>query len=126
MLKHAAAALAVFAGLAAPAWADSETSDWALTTFTLDNGMDVVVLPDTRAPVVTHMVWYKVGAAHEAPGKSGIAHLFEHVMFQETDDLAPGGVRPRSSSAMAASSTPSPAGTTPPITNAWPSSISAR
>ena len=46
-------------------------------------------MPDHRAPVVTHMVWYKVGAADEAPGKSGIAHLFEHVMFKETDDIGP-------------------------------------
>jgi len=69
--------------------AGTATSDWSPETFTLDNGMDVLVLPDHRAPVVTHMVWYKVGAADEAPGKSGIAHLFEHVMFQETDDIGP-------------------------------------
>jgi zinc protease len=81
------AALALSGGLAL---ADSPTSEWAPETFTLSNGMDVVVLPDHRAPVVTHMVWYKVGAADEAPGKSGIAHLFEHVMFKETDDIADG------------------------------------
>ena len=68
----------------------AEEAEWAPTTFSLDNGMDVVVIPDHRAPVVTHMVWYKVGAVDEAEGKSGIAHLFEHVMFKETDDLAPG------------------------------------
>jgi zinc protease len=68
----------------------AEEAEWAPTTFSLDNGMDVVVIPDHRAPVVTHMVWYKVGAVDEAVGKSGIAHLFEHVMFKETDDLAPG------------------------------------
>ena len=72
------------------ALADSSTNEWAPETFTLNNGMDVVVLPDHRAPVVTHMVWYKVGAADEAQGKSGIAHLFEHVMFKETDDIADG------------------------------------
>jgi zinc protease len=60
------------------------------STFTLDNGLQVVVVPDHRAPVVTHMVWYRVGAADEAPGKSGIAHLFEHVMFQETENIAAG------------------------------------
>ena len=81
------AALALSGGLAL---ADTSSSEWAPETFTLDNGMDVVVLPDHRAPVVTHMVWYKVGAADEAPGKSGIAHLFEHVMFKETDDIADG------------------------------------
>ncbi len=68
----------------------AEEAAWAPSTFTLGNGMEVVVLPDHRAPVVTHMVWYKVGAADEAPGKSGIAHLFEHVMFQQTENLGPG------------------------------------
>jgi zinc protease len=52
--------------------------------FALDNGMQVVVIPDHRAPVVTHMVWYKVGAADEAPGQSGIAHFLEHLMFKGT------------------------------------------
>ncbi|NCO22449.1 MAG: insulinase family protein [Rhodobacterales bacterium] len=61
-----------------------------LTAFTLDNGMEVVVLEDHRAPVVVHMVWYKVGAADEAPGVSGIAHYLEHLMFKGTDNLAPG------------------------------------
>ncbi|MEO0550697.1 MAG: pitrilysin family protein [Pseudomonadota bacterium] len=73
----------------AVAFADTSVEAWAPETFTLENGMDVVVLPDHRAPVVTHMVWYKVGAADEDPGKSGIAHLFEHVMFKETDDIGP-------------------------------------
>nr|WP_070960073.1 pitrilysin family protein [Hyphomonas sp. Mor2] len=72
------------------AFAEEAADAWAPETFTLDNGMDVVVLPDHRAPVVTHMIWYKVGAVDEDPGKSGIAHLFEHVMFKETDDLEDG------------------------------------
>ena len=59
-------------------------------SFTLDNGMDVVVIEDHRAPVVVHMVWYKVGAADEEPGVSGIAHYLEHLMFKGTDDLEPG------------------------------------
>ena len=59
-------------------------------TFMLDNGMQVVLITNHRAPVVRHMVWYKVGAVDEDPGKSGIAHLFEHIMFKETDDLGPG------------------------------------
>ncbi|WP_233350554.1 M16 family metallopeptidase [Henriciella barbarensis] len=80
------AAASLGAGLA---FADTSEAEWAPTTFELDNGMDVVVLPDNRAPVVTHMVWYKVGAVDEDPGKSGIAHLFEHVMFKETDDIGP-------------------------------------
>ncbi|MBB4286496.1 M16 family metallopeptidase [Roseospira goensis] len=59
-------------------------------TFTLDNGLQVVVVPNHRVPVVTHMVWYKVGAADEPPGKSGIAHLLEHLMFKGTETIPPG------------------------------------
>lgn len=61
-----------------------------VTSFKLDNGMQVVVIEDHRAPVVVHMVWYKVGAADEPPGKSGIAHFLEHLMFKGTDVMAPG------------------------------------
>jgi len=52
--------------------------------FTLKNGLEVVVIPDHRAPVVTHMVWYRNGAADDPPGKSGIAHFLEHLMFKGT------------------------------------------
>ena len=58
----------------------------AVSNFLLDNGMEVVVIPDHRAPVVTHMVWYKIGSADEPPGKSGIAHFFEHLMFKGTSN----------------------------------------
>jgi len=54
------------------------------SSFTLDNGMQVVVLPNHRAPVVLHMVWYKAGSTSEPEGKSGIAHLLEHLMFKGT------------------------------------------
>jgi zinc protease len=77
--------LAAFPGLAAERSADSEISN-----FLLDNGMEVVVIPDHRAPVVTHMVWYKIGSADEPPGKSGIAHFFEHLMFKGTRNHKPG------------------------------------
>jgi zinc protease len=56
----------------------------AVTHFKLANGLEAVVIPDARAPVVTHMVWYKVGAADEPAGKSGIAHFLEHLMFKGT------------------------------------------
>jgi len=59
-------------------------------TFTLRNGMEVVVIEDRRAPVVTQMVWFKVGAADEPRGQSGIAHFFEHLMFKGTKDIPPG------------------------------------
>jgi zinc protease len=52
--------------------------------FTLANGLELVVIPDHRAPVVTHMIWYKVGAADETQGKSGLAHFLEHLMFKGT------------------------------------------
>jgi len=52
--------------------------------FQLSNGMQVVLIPDHRAPVVTHMLWYRVGSADETPGKSGLAHFFEHLMFKGT------------------------------------------
>jgi zinc protease len=52
--------------------------------FTLVNGLEVVVIPDHRAPVITHMVWYRNGAADDPPGKSGIAHFLEHLMFKGT------------------------------------------
>ena len=58
--------------------------------FTLANGLDVVVIPDHRAPVVTQMVWYRVGAADEPPGVSGIAHFLEHLMFKGTDQIPTG------------------------------------
>jgi len=61
-----------------------------VASYTLDNGMQVVVIPDNRAPVATHMVWYKVGAADEPPGVSGIAHFLEHLMFKGTEKLSPG------------------------------------
>lgn len=58
--------------------------------YTLENGLEIVVIPSARIPAVTHMVWYKVGAADEPPGKSGIAHFLEHLMFKGSDGLAPG------------------------------------
>ena len=59
-------------------------------TFTLDNGMQVVVISNHRAPIVTHMVWYKVGSGDEPRGKSGIAHFVEHLMFKATKNLKSG------------------------------------
>jgi len=74
-------ALALVATVAATARAGADPK---VTHFTLGNGLDVVVVPDHRAPVVTHMIWYKVGAADETPGKSGLAHFLEHLMFKGT------------------------------------------
>ncbi|WP_235782886.1 M16 family metallopeptidase [Bradyrhizobium murdochi] len=59
-------------------------------SFTLANGLQVVVIPDHRTPIVTQMIWYKVGSADDAPGKSGLAHFFEHLMFKGTAKHPPG------------------------------------
>lgn len=56
-----------------------------IQSFKLDNGMQVLVVPDARAPVVTHSVWYKVGAMDEKAGKTGLAHMTEHLMFKGTE-----------------------------------------
>ncbi len=59
-------------------------------SFTLANGLQVVVLPNHRAPAITQMVWYKTGAADDPRGKSGIAHFLEHLMFKGTAAHPPG------------------------------------
>lgn len=73
-------------------WAISSTASVAqdVTSFTLDNGMDVVVIEDHRAPVVVHMVWYRSGSADEPVGASGVAHFLEHLLFKATDTLESG------------------------------------
>lgn len=60
------------------------------TSYKLPNGLEIVVIEDHLAPAVTQMVWYKVGAADEEPGKSGIAHFLEHLMFKGTPTVGPG------------------------------------
>jgi zinc protease len=64
--------------------------DEAVTTFVLDNGMQVVVVEDHRAPVVQHMLWYRAGSADEPKGSSGVAHFLEHLLFKATDTLEAG------------------------------------
>ncbi len=83
-------ALALSAALIAATPVLAEDGKEAVTTFTLDNGMDVVVVEDHRAPVVQHMVWYRAGSADEPIGSSGVAHFLEHLLFKGTDTLAPG------------------------------------
>jgi len=61
-----------------------------VSEFKLGNGMVLVVVPDNRAPVVTHMLYVRAGSADEPPGKSGIAHFLEHLMFKSTEKLASG------------------------------------
>jgi zinc protease len=72
--------------LAAPASAQR----FGAESFTLGNGMQVVVVPNHRVPAVVQMVWYKIGAADDPLGKSGIAHFLEHLMFKGTAANPPG------------------------------------
>ena len=58
--------------------------------FMLSNGMKVIVKEDHRAPTVAHMVWYKAGSIDEVNGKTGVAHVLEHMMFKGTKKLKPG------------------------------------
>ncbi len=81
--------LAFWALGAGPARA-AETKVYNAQTFTLENGLPVVVIPLHRAPVVTHMVWLRVGSADETPGQSGKAHFLEHMMFKGTTAAKPG------------------------------------
>ena len=84
MLRSLALALGM-AVCAVPVWANDLVTD-----FTLDNGMQVVVVEDHRAPAVVHMVWYRAGSADEKPGVSGVAHFLEHLLFKGTETMAPG------------------------------------
>jgi zinc protease len=61
-----------------------------VTHTTLPNGLEILVIPDHRVPLVSHMMWYRVGSADEPMGKSGIAHFLEHLMFKGTEKIAPG------------------------------------
>jgi zinc protease len=83
---RSAAALILLLASALPATrasAQTVTSERP-ATFALQNGLQVVVIPDHRTPVVTQMIWYKVGSADETAGKSGLAHFLEHLMFKGT------------------------------------------
>src|ERR1700692_810161 len=80
----AAPILLTFAISASSVCAQTTVTSARPAEFTLPNGLKVVVIPDHRTPVVTQMVWYKVGSADETPGKSGLAHFLEHLMFKGT------------------------------------------
>lgn len=86
-LPFPAALLALLSGTLSPALAEMPPG---VSHFTLNNGMQAVVIEDHRAPVVVQMVWYRIGSADEQPGKSGLAHYLEHLMFKGTDRMAAG------------------------------------
>lgn len=58
--------------------------------YTLDNGLKVIVREDHRAPVVVSQLWYRVGSSYEPPGRTGLSHALEHMMFKGSERLAPG------------------------------------
>jgi len=84
VVSSVAALLLAFAVSAPDVRAQTTVTSQPPATFTLGNGLTVVVIPDHRTPVVTQMIWYKVGSADETPGKSGLAHFLEHLMFKGT------------------------------------------
>ena len=91
LMQRTSFAVSAFVALAAAfvsfptiTFAQSAPTSDPPASFTLDNGLQVVVIQDHRTPVVTQMIWYKVGSADETPGKSGLAHFLEHLMFKGT------------------------------------------
>ena len=83
-------ALAAFVSFLLPASFVVAAQNEAVTHFTLDNGMEVVVIEDHRSPSVQQMVWYRAGSADEPKGSSGVAHFLEHLLFKATDKMASG------------------------------------
>jgi zinc protease len=79
------------AKLSQPAPANPRQTGNNTFQFALTNGMQVLVIPDHRAPVATQMVWFRVGAVDDPPGISGLAHFFEHMMFRGTKQVPDDG-----------------------------------
>src|SRR5881394_2086585 len=88
--------------LAAPWYQPPMTTPWRIEAeaqigrgvtarrFRLGNGLGLIAAIDRRAPIVALQTWYRVGSRHERPGATGMAHLFEHLMFGQTESLPPG------------------------------------
>jgi zinc protease len=89
-LRRALIGLLLLAGLLIGSARPGEAKVFSPETFTLENGLQVVVITSRRAPVVTQMVFYKVGGTDLTPGKSGLAHFLEHLMFRGTKEHGPG------------------------------------
>lgn len=89
-MKQLALIIAIAIYWLLPIQVSAETPQIKVEDFVLDNGLQLVVIPDRRAPVVTHMIWYKAGSADDPPGKSGIAHFLEHLLFKGTANVPAG------------------------------------
>src|ERR687884_1634401 len=88
-MKSAAALFALL--VATPAVAQTPPPlQLRYTQFTLPNGLHVILHEDHRIPVVDVNLWYRVGSARERPGRTGFAHLFEHLMFMGSGHVKPG------------------------------------
>ncbi len=85
MTMIAICAAAGSAAVLLPVSVTAQQQGMQVSEFRLANGLDVVVIPDRRTPVVTHMLWYRIGSADSPPGKSGLAHFLEHLMFKGTE-----------------------------------------
>ena len=66
---------------------NAEAKLFNATSFELKNGLEVVVIPNHKAPIIKQMLWYKVGSIDEQLGKGGTAHLLEHLMFRGTKNV---------------------------------------
>ena len=78
--------LLLTAAFGPPALAQDDEIDIPFSKFVLDNGLTLIVHEDHKAPIVAVNVWYHVGSKNEKPGKTGFAHLFEHLMFNGTEN----------------------------------------
>ncbi|MBT8107138.1 MAG: insulinase family protein, partial [Gammaproteobacteria bacterium] len=85
-LVHRAALAAIAIVLSLVSGAHAAEIDVPYTEFTLDNGLRVIVHEDHKAPIVAVNIWYHVGSKNEKPGKTGFAHLFEHLMFNGSEN----------------------------------------
>ncbi|HSH44332.1 MAG TPA: pitrilysin family protein [Longimicrobiales bacterium] len=90
MMRSWRAFVVAVAGVAVAAPLVAQSEPIRYETFTLDNGLQFIVHEDHSVPVAHVEVWYDVGSAHEPPGRSGFAHLFEHMMFIDTENLERG------------------------------------
>jgi zinc protease len=73
-----------------PAWAATDSANSNTHEFQLSNGLKLIVREDHRAPTVAHMVWYRAGSIDEVNGKTGVAHVLEHMMFKGTNKVKSG------------------------------------
>ena len=93
-----------------------------ISTYTLPNGMTLVVKPDRRAPTAVHMLWLRVGSMDEVDGVSGVAHVLEHMLFKGTPSVKAGEFS-RRWPLWAGAKTHSPAETTPVTFNKYPPTV---